>query len=59
VSVPSAPSKVFAPTEPANRSAKGEPITFSEFSTVSVPAPPVFCAARLARLSVMPASAAE
>ena len=53
------PERELAMLVPVSVSAKAEPITFSAASIVSVPAPIVFCAAAVARLTVTPLSAAE
>ena len=46
----------FAVDDPVRTSFAGEPVGFSTRVMVSVPDPTVFCAATVARLTVMPAT---
>ena len=57
VSLPAPPSSRFARLLPVSVSLKDEPVRFSTRLSVSVPAPPVFCAAVVRRLTVTAAVA--
>ncbi|RWF07540.1 MAG: hypothetical protein EOS64_31480 [Mesorhizobium sp.] len=56
-SSPPRPEMTFAAVLPVSVSPKAEPIRFSKPETVSLPAPTVFCAAVVARLTVRAAAA--
>jgi hypothetical protein len=57
VSFPAPPLMAFALADPVNMSLKAEPIRFSKMDKVSEPAPPVFWALVVARLTVTAAVA--